>query len=347
MISGPDRQLYISLIEENVSIGGNRETACKILGINLSTYFRWKQQLKINGNTCDLRPLASHPEPANKLSPAERALVLNTLHSSEFADTSPNEIVAKLADQGTYIASERTFYRILKEENELHHRGRSKSPVKREPPSHVATAPNQVWSWDITYLNGPVKGHYFFLYMILDIFSRFIVGWEVWEEQSSEHAKTLVSKAALAEHIAPNSMLILHSDNGSPMKAFDMLTKLQHLGIQPSFSRPHVSNDNPFSESLFRICKYRPDFLVNGFPSLEEARRWCKSFVDWYNFRHYHSGIKFLTPHQRHHLDWQNISHKRTDVYEAAKAKHPERWNGRSTRNWQAPTEVSLNRTNQ
>ena len=207
---------------------------------------------------------ASHPEPANKLSPDERSLVLDTLHSSEFVDTSPNEIVAMLADRGVYIASERTFYRILKQENESHHRGRSKSPVKRDPPSHVATAP-KVWSWDITYLNGPIKGHYFFLYMILDIFSRFIVGWEVWEEQSSEHAKTLVSKAALAEHIDPTSTLVLHSDNGSPMKAYDMLAKLQQLvrlSRNPESAQSHQTQ--PFSLSYSSLSSAEPARVPSG-----------------------------------------------------------------------------------
>ena len=346
MISDPDRLLLISLIDENIAIGGNRETACRILGINQSTYFRWKQHLKTEGKTRDLRTQTAHPPPANKLSDEEKSRILDILHSPEFVDSSPNQVVAQLADQGIYIASERTYYRILKEKDELHHRGRSKPPVKRDPPSHVATAPNQVWSWDITYLGGPIKGQYFFLYMIIDIFSRFIVGWEVWDEQKAEHSVTLISKAALAEHIDPNSTLVLHSDNGSPMKAWEMLAKLQHLGIQPSFSRPHVSNDNAYSESAFKTVKYMPDFPSDGFPTLEEARRWCAKFVRWYNFGHYHSGIKFLTPHQRHHLDWQNIGRKRTDVYEAAKAAHPERWNGRNTRNWQAPTEVRLNRVN-
>ena len=265
MISDLNRQLYISLIDEHVSNGGKRETACQILGITQSTFFRWKQQLKSTGKTCDLRPHASHPEPANKLSPVERSRVLDTLHSSEFVDTSPNEIVAMLADRGVYIASERTFYRILKQENESHHRGRSKPPVKRDPPSHVATAPNQVWSWDITYLNGPIKGHYFFLYMILDIFSRFIVGWEVWEEQSSEHAKTLVSKAALAEHIDPTSTLVLHSDNGSPMKAYDMLAKLQQLvrlSRNPESAQSHQTQ--PFSLSYSSLSSAEPARVPSG-----------------------------------------------------------------------------------
>ena len=244
--------------------------------------------------------------------------------------TLPHQVVACLADRGEYLASDSTCYRLLREYNELAHRGRTKAPIKRDPPTHVATRPNQVWSWDITYIAGPIKGEYFYLYMILDIFSRFIVGWEVWEEQSGDHAKALISRATLAERIAPDT-LILHSDNGSPMKCYTMLAKLEALGIEPSFSRPHTSNDNPFSESLFKTCKYRPVFPVNGFATLKDARDWCALFVQWYNFEHHHSGINYLTPHHRHHCDWQEITQQRKAVYEAAKAAHSERWHGRET----------------
>ena len=345
MISDSNRQHIISLINEHTKIGGNIKTACNILGINESTYYRWKKQINNTGITCDLRPSAIHPEPKNKLSPDEKSLILTTLNNPEFADLSPNQVVPILADRGIYIASESSCYRILKENNQSHHRGRSKPPVHRDPPSHVAHAPNQVWTWDITYLNGPIKGQFFFLYMIIDIFSRFIVGWEVWPDQTADHAKSLISKASLAEHISCGT-LILHSDNGSPMKASSMLAKLQDLGIQPSFSRPHVSNDNPFSESLFKTCKYRPNFLNDGFPSLEEARNWCSAFVRWYNFHHHHSGIKFLRPDQRHFSLEAEVTKQRQAVYLAAKNAHPERWNSRNTRNWEAPSEVFLNRVN-
>ena len=255
MISSSDRQNILSLINEHISMGGRRTTACKILGINQSTYFRWKKEFEISGTTFDARFTAHHPEPANKLTPEERSHVLQVLNSAEFADLSPHQVVAILADRGEYLASVRTCYRILDEQHELKHRGRSKPPQKRDPPTHVATGPNQVWSWDITYLR-PYQ-RLFSLSMIIDIFSRFIVGWEVWEEQTGDHAKTLITRASLAEHISTGS-LILHSDNGTPMKAYTMLAKLQALGIEPSLSRPHVSNDNPYSESLFKTCTYRP-----------------------------------------------------------------------------------------
>ena len=346
MISGSDRLNIIALIDESIANGCKRENACRILGIYQSTYFRWKKQLENTGQTFDLRPSASHSQPKNKLSPAEQEIVLKTLNSSEFADCSPHQTVAKLADQGQYIASVSTCYRILRSHDEAKYRGLSKQPVKRDPPTHVATGINQVWTWDITYLNGPVKGDFYFLYMILDIFSRFIVGWEVWPEQKAEHSITLISRAAFSEHITPSSMLVLHSDNGSPMKAYTMLAKLDALGIEPSFSRPHVSNDNAYSESLFKTCKYRPNFQVEGFASLTETREWCHSFVRWYNYEHHHSGINYLIPYQRHLGLEESVVQNRHAVFEAAKAAHPERWNGRSTRNWEPPKEVHLNRSN-
>ena len=346
MTSDPDRQALLALVDEAREAGLNQKDACKAVGIAPASYYRWLDQIQKTGETTDLRHSAKHPEPKNKISSEEKAAILDVLHSAEFVDSSPHQVVAKLADQGTYLCSESSCYRILLEEGESHHRGRSRAPVKRDPPSHSATAPNQLWSWDITYLDGPVKGQYFYLYMIIDIFSRFIVGWEVWNEQTGEYAKQLISNAYLSEKIGPNNILVLHSDNGSPMKAYTMLAKLKDLGIEPSYSRPHVSNDNPYSESLFKTCKYRPNFKVEGFATLMEAREWCYGFVKWYNYEHCHSGIKFLTPHQRHHGLEKEITENRQKVYEDAKAAHPERWNGRPTRNWIAPDVVYLNRVN-
>lgn len=213
----------------------------------------------------------------------------------------PCEIVPALADEGTYIASESTFYRILREEKMQNHRGRSQEPGKHgKPTSYVATAPNQVWTWDITYLRGPIKGVFFYLYLIIDLFSRDIVGWEVWAEESAEHASVLIRRACLAQGRLTTMPLVLHSDNGSPMKGAIMLETLYALGITPSNSRPRVSNDNLYSESLFKTLKYRPNYQPNGFGSIAEAREWCRVFVHWYRYEHHHSGIKFLTPGERH-----------------------------------------------
>ena len=179
--------------------------------------------------------------------------------------------------------------------------------------------------------------------MISDLFSRDIVGWEVWEEESAEHASELIERATLAQKRLTTEPLVLHSDNGSPMKGATMLATLYQLGITPSNSRPRVSNDNPYAESLFKTLKYRPNYQPKGFGSLTEARMWCGNFVNWYRHEHHHSGIKFLTPAKRHNGEGKAILVKRHAVYEAAKAAHPERWNNRSTRDWTLPDEVFLN----
>ena len=256
----------------------------------------------------------------------------------------PCQIVPALADNGEYIASESTFYRILHEEKMQNHRGRSQEPGKHgKPTSYCATAPNQVWTWDITYLAGAVKGLFYYLYLIIDIFSRDIVGWEVWEEESADHASELIKRACIAQKRLTTMPLVLHSDNGSPMKGATMLETLYALGITPSNSRPRVSNDNPYSESIFKTLKYRPNYQPKGFGSVTEARIWCRHFVEWYRFEHHHSGIKFVTPAQRHDGKSDEILRKRHEVYEAAKASHPEHWNGRQTRDWSDIEAVYLN----
>ena len=332
------------LIDEAVEAGASISKACKILNITDRTYYRWQKLNRDHDSYEDRRKYADHSDPANKLSPEERQKVLNTVHSEEFADLPPCQIVPALADKGEYIASESTMYRILREEEEQNHRGRSQEPHKHgKPTSYCATAPNQVWTWDITYLKGPIKGLFFYLYLIIDIFSRDIVGWEVWEEESAEHASELIKRTCLRQKRLTTMPLVLHSDNGSPMKGATMLAALYDLGITPSNSRPRVSNDNPYSESLFKTLKYRPNYQPKGFETIEEARVWCQMFVKWYRFDNHHSGIKFLTPAQRHAGRSEEILQKRHDVYEAAKAAHPERWNGRDTRNWDNITEVWLN----
>lgn len=256
----------------------------------------------------------------------------------------PCQIVPALADEGEYIASESTFYRVLRTEKMQNHRGRSQEPGKYgKPTSYCADAPNQVWTWDITYLAGAVKGLFYYLYLIIDIFSRDIVGWEVWEEESADHASELIRRACLAQKRLTTMPLVLHSDNGSPMKGATMLETLYALGITPSNSRPRVSNDNPYSESMFKTLKYRPNYQPKGFANIDEARNWCKRFVRWYRYEHHHSGIQFLTPAERHSGKSEEILAKRHDVYEAAKASHPERWNGRKTRDWSNIEAVYLN----
>ena len=269
--------------------------------------------------------------------------MLETVNKPEYASMPPCEIVPSLADKGVYIASESTFYRILREEKMQNHRGRAAEPQHRPISTHVALAPNQVWMWDITYLNGPIKGQFYYLYMMIDLFSRDVVGWEVWETEDSEHASELVKRASLAQGRLSTDPLVLHSDNGSPMKGATMLETLYKLGITPSNSRPRVSNDNPYSESMFKTLKYRPNYQPKGFATIEEAREWCAAFVRWYSTEHHHSGISFLTPSEVHAGKAEELLRNRRKVYEDAKAAHPERWNGRDTRSWVLRKEVWLN----
>ncbi len=271
-------------------------------------------------------------------------MILKIVNQPEFSDKPPSQIISILADRGIYIPSESTFYRVLKEANQLRRRGRSREPVKREISTHVAKAPNHVYTWDITYLNGPIKGKHYYLYMISDIFSRKIVAWEVWDVESAENASVLIERAILSENLATREHpLVLHSDNGSPMKGATMLETLYKLGITPSRSRPRVSNDNPYAESLFKTLKYKCSYQPKGFKTIEEAREWVLNFVDWYNNEHRHSSIKFLTPNQRHSKDYGlNILAKRDIVYKTARLKNPNRWSG-GTRDWSIENEVWLN----
>ncbi len=343
MISTSDRIKAIALIEAAVESGAKLFNACKELGITERTYYRWMKQLKNIGTIEDLRPTAKRPDPANKLTTDERNEIIDTVNKPKFASMPPCEIVPALADQGKYLASESTFYRVLKEQKMQNHRGRSEEPKKRPISTHVAVAPNQIWMWDITYLNGPIKGKFYYLYLISDLYSRDIVGWEVWEEESAEHASELIRRTALSQRVLSTDPLVLHSDNGSPMKGATMLATLYQLGITPSNSRPRVSNNNPYAESLFKTLKFRPNYQPKGFRSLDDARLWCANFVNWYRYEHHHSGINFLTPAQRHNGEGELVMDNRRKVYEAAKSAHPERWNGRNIRNWTLPNEVFLN----
>lgn len=242
-----------------------------------------------------------------------------------------------------YIASESSFYRVLRAHGQAQRRGRARAPRKVSRPQALrATAPNQVWSWDITYLPSTVRGQFLRLYLVLDVYSRAIVGWEVHESECASHAAMLITKACL-RHQVSRQQLVLHSDNGSPMKGATMLATLQKLGIVPSFSRPSVSDDNPYSEALFRTLKYGPSYPAQPFANVPAARLWVQEFVRWYNEEHRHSGIRFVTPAQRHARCDADLLARRADVYEAAKRAMPERWQGRAVRNWTPISEVWLN----
>jgi putative transposase len=339
MISAPDRRQAVELIEEAVAAGAATQRACAELQISLRTYQRWTQD---DGVKADGRPKAQRPEPSNKLTEQEREEILAICNEKDYQSLTPSQIVPALADKARYIASESSFYRVLREADQLQRRGKAQAPRNvSKPTAYKATGPNQVWSWDITYLASTIVGVFFRLYLVMDIYSRKIVGWEVHDRETAEYAAMLLRKACLAEGVNEHG-LVLHSDNGSPMKGATMLATLQRLGIVPSFSRPSVSNDNPYSESLFGTMKYTPAFPSKPFESLSAAREWVQSFVQWYNEEHHHSGIQFVTPGERHSGAEHKILAKRKAVYEAAKRCHPERWSG-ETRNWSHVGEVWLN----
>ena len=338
MTAYEERKQVIVLLNESIIAGARQSQACEILGLSERTLQRWQTGETVH---CDQRPLREY-QPPHKLTIIERAEVLAVANSDEFGHLPPSQIVPRLADQGCYVASESTFYRILREENQLAHR-RSERPAqsRAKPRAVCSTAPNQLYSWDITYLPSAVRGQFFYLYLFMDIFSRKIVGWQVYEEESSALAGEVLRDLCHREGIQ-SKQLILHSDNGSPMKGATMLATLQQLGVMPSLSRPAVSNDNPYSESLFKTLKYRPHYPLKPFSNITDARYWVTELVEWYNNEHRHSAIRFVTPAQRHAGVDEKLLDQRKAVYETARARNPQRWSG-TTRNWQRIQVVHLN----
>lgn len=330
-----DRQLAVQCVLAASQAGCRFEEACKTIGIDKRTFERWRK-----GAYEDLRR-GPTKTPANKLSQPERDLVIKTAVSLKYRDKPASQIVPLLADEGIYLASESSFYRILKQSKLDAHRGRTKPPQKKRPQPLKASKPNQIYSWDITYLKSTISGKFFYLYCFMDIYSRKIVGYKIHAEEKAEHAANLIKQICIEENIQQNQ-LVLHSDNGSPMKGGTMLAMLQKLGVVPSFSRPSVSNDNPYSESLFKTTKYCHFYPSNPFDSIKESTRWMQGFVSWYNEQHLHSGIRFVTPGSRHRGEDKCILAKRNAVYESAKHRNPERWS-KNTRNWSYITEVFLN----
>jgi len=310
--------------------------ACEVLEISVRTYQRWaKDWSKADGrHDRDFSP-------PNRLSEEERAAILAIITSMRFRDLPPSQIVPIIAEEGVYVASESSFYRLLRQEKLLRHRESSRPRVNGRPKEYVATSPNQVWSWDITYLRSLVRGQFYYLYLVVDVWSRMIVAWRVEEIESSEIAAHMIQGACLRYGV-DRDQLVIHSDNGGPMKGATLLATLQALGIIPSFSRPRVSEDNPYSEALFRTLKYRPAYPDRPFEGLQEAKAWIQAFVRWYNTEHRHSGIQFVTPVSRHTGEEEQILLKRKEVYEQAKRRNPSQWSA-STRNWEPVVEVRLN----
>jgi len=342
MIGLEDRQALALEIHTAHLAGARLHMACAIAGIDLRTLQRWKASDGLVAG--DGRPLAVRAPPSHALSDAERAAVLSAANEPRFADVPPARIVPALADEGIYLASESTFARVLRAHGQNVHRGRAKAPrAKRPPTTHIAVAPRQVWCWDMTYLPTKVLGQWFYLYLILDLYSRKIVGWEVHASDDSQYAAHLVRRTALAEGIAAlETKPVLHGDNGSTLKATTVLAMLNWLGVKPSYSRPRVSDDNAYSESLFRTAKYRPEFPVKGFETLDSARLWAAGFVHWYNVEHHHSGIRYVSPAERHDGDDVAILAARHALYQDARERHPARWSG-NTRDWSHIGVVTLN----
>lgn len=324
-------------IGEAQAAGARLEKACQVVGISARTVERWRE----NPLAQDGRHGPQH-RPGNALSPFEEARVVAVMTSEEYRHLPPKQVVPRLADKGIYLASESTMYRL---QRRLELRAPSRTPtrshVTRATTVHRATESNQVWSWDITYLPTGVRGRFLRLYLVLDVWSRRIVGWKVHERESAELAAEMIQDTCAQAAIDPKG-LILHSDNGNPMRGSTMIATLQWLGIVPSFSRPHVSDDNPYSEALFRTLKYGPAYPRLPFADIEAARQWVARFVAWYNGEHRHSAIRFVTPDERHFGRESRILAQRQALYDRKRRATPQRWS-RSVRNWTPIDTVVLN----
>jgi len=335
-VSTVDRQQILCDIAVAVEDGSRQFKACEVMGINERTLERWQKPETAEDNRRG--PLTS---PQNKLTTEERAKILEVAVSAEFNNLSPRQIVPTLADRGEYVGSESSFYRVLQEVKLLNHRGSSKVSCAIRPKAFEAKGPLELFSWDITYLPTNVRGIYYYLYLFMDIYSRKAVGWAVYEKESMEYSSLLLETICREEKIEKNKLTV-HADNGGAMKGSTMLVKMQSLGVMPSFSRPSVSNDNPFSEALFKTVKYCSFYPTKPFDNIEEAREWVAKFIKWYNCEHLHSSISFTTPESRHQGKDVEILIKRNNVYQVAKEKNPSRWSS-EIRNWNKVESVKLN----
>jgi putative transposase len=329
--------MILDAIEEAQRGGARLTAACSVVGISARTVERWRE--RPDG---DDRRAGPHQRSANALSLAEEARIVAVMTSSRYAGLSPKQLVPRLADEGLYLASESTIYRLqrrlglrrIKRQVERTH-------VTRSSTMHSATGPNQVWSWDITWLPTVVRGRYVYLYLVMDVWSRRVVGWTIAERESADVAGELIHRVCRDGEVDARG-LVLHSDNGKPMRGATMVSTLQWLGIVPSFSRPHVSDDNPYSEALFRTLKHTSAYPRLPFVDADAARRWVERFVAWYNGVHRHSAIRYVTPDERHFGAEHAVLAKRRELYARARASNPERWS-RTTRNWSAIGLVVLN----
>jgi putative transposase len=337
-----DRQTLLFAIDAARAGGARLAQACALVRIDPRTAQRWRKHDGLARG--DRRPEAIRPTPAQALTAEERRRIVAVANEPRFAQTPPARIVPILADEGIYIASEASFHRVLRAHGQMTRRGRARPPRRSRPPTtHIAMAPGEVWCWDITFLPAQVKGQWFYLFLILDLYSRKIVGFEVHDTDSADHAAHLARRTALAEGVhAASAKPVLHGDNGATLKATTVLAMLNWLGIEPSYSRPRVSDDNPYVEALFRTAKYRPEFPERGFTDLDAARNWAAGFVHWYNHEHRHSAIRYVTPAERHAGADHAILCARHDLYQQARRQTPARWS-RCTRNWTPVAAVTLN----
>jgi putative transposase len=329
--------MILALVDEAVTSGARLFMVCRQLAIAARTLQRWRKHGPEGGQD---RRHGPRTTPKNKLPDKDCKLLLEVLNSEPYRDLSPKQIVPRLADKGIYLASESTMYRVLEAAGQNNHRQPTKPRTSNKPQERVADGPAQLLCWDITYLPTTVRGQFFYLYVFLDIWSRKIVGWGVNDQQCGEFAAELLLATCDRLDVDTDG-IVLHSDNGKPMKGSSMLSTMQWLGIVPSFSRPHVSDDNPYVESLFRTLKYRPGCSDMRFDSIDDAVRWVETFVRWYNHEHLHSGIGFVTPNDRHTGRDITVLQARRRIYKRAHLAHPERWTGK-VRSWHRPVKVRL-----
>jgi len=322
-------------VEQLAAASGTAPT-CAALGVARATLYRHRRR-----GSAEPAPAPVERSSPRALDGEERQAVLATLHSERFVDQSPAAVYARLLDEGRYLCSERTMYRLLAQAGEVRERrDQLRHPVYAKP-ELLASRPNEVWSWDITKLLGPVKWTYFYLYVLLDIYSRYVVGWMVAHRESATLAKKLIAESIRKQSIE-RGQLTVHADRGSSMTSKPVAFLLADLGVTKTHSRPSVSNDNPFSEAQFKTLKYRPAF-PDRFGSIEDSRAFCVGFFDWYNNRHYHSGLALLTPATMHYGEAAAVIERRGEVLAAAYAAHPERFVRRAPRPAEPPTEVWIN----
>lgn len=307
---------------------------CMYIGISERTIQRW------NKDGIEDKRKGSDKKVVRKLSNEERDEIYRVSCSQEYKDMNPHEIYNSLLDKGIYLASESSFYRILREHNAVTHRRETKEGTSRKKPAELrATAKNQVWMWDITWLKSQVQGQYYYAYVIEDLFDRSIVGWAIHENESDEHAKELFESVTQKEKAHPQ---FVHSDNGNAMKGLTLVAFYYRLGIVPCFSRPRVSDDNPFIESFFKTLKNSCGYPRN-FTGLDHARKWFANFIDWYNTQHMHSGLLYVTPYQKRTGLHHDIFEKRNKVIAAAKRRNPERWGTRESKKYEPALAEVLN----